>query len=454
MRQLCEAGQLRSLACRHVGSELAEEVNVEAAADFIAALCSVPSLPDLQHLDVNHCGIGAGGDGAAFADAVRRCAELRSIRASWNGFGPTAAHLIGDLQHLQSLHIGLNSVGPAGAAALAERMQSCPRLTELDVNDNGVGARGAAALCAAVSSHPSITSLGLHGNAIGDEGANAAAAAVKQSQTLRRLDVSSNGITHAAVPALCSAATSLTGLSVAGNDLSAAAHVPLLGLARNPGRLRDLDLFQAVEPVVRAAVLGLLRRDGDDAAALSPGNGPFHDGCVVWLSGVHYALAAARPDDREAIRAAKTPAAATSQFPAEGGGCAVAAARATQLKFQQDPACRAVLRAVSQEAVSSAASTAAEQWGSVWECLRAELPRLQATTDTEAAADAEQPHEVVVRWRRDLRKLPSGVVRLRGVGAAGAEAVAFASCRCKVLGVSTATRGGRCELQATVQVGS
>ena len=51
---------------------------------------------------------------------------------------------------LRQLNLGLNALGPAEVAALAEALQTNPWLEALDLGSNPIGPEGAARLCDAL----------------------------------------------------------------------------------------------------------------------------------------------------------------------------------------------------------------------------------------------------------------------------------------------------------------
>jgi hypothetical protein len=75
---------------------------------------------------------------------------------------------------LVKLYIGANSIGDAGAAALAEALKTNRMVKELSLNENSIGDVGAAALGEALLVNPVISVVSLAGNpSIGDKGAAA-----------------------------------------------------------------------------------------------------------------------------------------------------------------------------------------------------------------------------------------------------------------------------------------
>ena len=131
--------------------------------------------------------------------------------------------LVGNLQHVQSLHLDLsrngidgsiiaqmackgektglrrlsfssNSIGPAGATSLAEGLQFMSGLEELDLSHNNIGPAGASAIAKELERVTGLSMLDLSHNNIGPAGASAIAKELKSVSELKRLDISHNAI--------------------------------------------------------------------------------------------------------------------------------------------------------------------------------------------------------------------------------------------------------------------
>ena len=70
----------------------------------------------------------------------------------------------GKLVKLENLQLGLNQIGDAGAAALAEAAGKLPQLKELYLNENQIGDAGAAALAEVADKLPQLKELWLECN--------------------------------------------------------------------------------------------------------------------------------------------------------------------------------------------------------------------------------------------------------------------------------------------------
>ena len=117
---------------------------------------------------------------------IGACAFPR-MAASFVTVEAAVSALRGDDAAPTSLRLADNSIGDAGAAALAEAVKVSATLTTLHLGGNGIGADGAAALAEAVKVSASLTTLHLTDNSIGAAGAAALAEAVKISVTLTAL---------------------------------------------------------------------------------------------------------------------------------------------------------------------------------------------------------------------------------------------------------------------------
>ncbi|EOD35793.1 hypothetical protein EMIHUDRAFT_227352 [Emiliania huxleyi CCMP1516] len=99
---------------------------------------------------------------------------------------------------LTSLSLARCSIGPTGAAEIAEYVSGSAVLTTLALPHNSIGAEGAAAIAEALRGNGVMTTLNLKGNNIRAEGAAALASALRVNGVLTSLDVGSNGLTEEA----------------------------------------------------------------------------------------------------------------------------------------------------------------------------------------------------------------------------------------------------------------
>ena len=144
---------------------------------------------------------------------------------------------------LTALDVNSNSIGDAGASALAEALKVNKTLMMLNVHNNDIGDHGASALADALKVNKTLTKLSLYRNSIGATGASALAEALKVNKTLTELNVAGNSIGDAGASALAEALkvnNKLMMLDVQGNSIGAAGKALLrastrLGTPSRPG---------------------------------------------------------------------------------------------------------------------------------------------------------------------------------------------------------------------------
>ena len=95
---------------------------------------------------------------------------------------------------LMALGVSCNSIGQAGAIALADALKVNNTLTTLNASGNSIGAAGAIAIAKALKVNKTLTELYVGGNSISEAGASALAGALKVNNTLTELDAGGNGI--------------------------------------------------------------------------------------------------------------------------------------------------------------------------------------------------------------------------------------------------------------------
>jgi len=132
----------------------------------------------------------------------------------------------GAVPRLEVLNLCGNSIGGAGATALAEALESAPLLRELDLERNQVGDKGAAALANGLLSAPLLKELRLNNNGIGDAGVEAIATVLPMVSSLKYLYLKQNKFGDVGAAALANAlphADVLRELHLGKNDLGEAA---------------------------------------------------------------------------------------------------------------------------------------------------------------------------------------------------------------------------------------
>ena len=138
-----------------------------------------------------------------------------------------------------------NTIGNAGAKALAAGVAASGSLTELHLCKNQIGDEGAKALAAGVVASGSLTKLYLHTNMIGDEGAKALAAAVAASASMTELLLGNNDIGDEGAKALAdgvAASVSLTSLYLGWNRIGASGAKAVANAIRVSNTLSKLFL--------------------------------------------------------------------------------------------------------------------------------------------------------------------------------------------------------------------
>ena len=95
--------------------------------------------------------------------------------------------------------------GDAGAAAIAEALNTNTTLERLELSGNAVDAAGAAALAEALASSTSLKALNLSDNYVGAAGALSLASALRQNQSLVELRARANELGDEGVGAICEA---------------------------------------------------------------------------------------------------------------------------------------------------------------------------------------------------------------------------------------------------------
>ncbi len=211
---------------------------------------SIANLTGLTSLDLGSNSIGAAG-----AQALAGLRNLTSLDLAGNSIGAAGAQALAGLGNLTSLDLRYNSIGAAGAQALA----GLRNLTSLDLRYNSIGAAGAQALAGLRN----LTSLDLRNNGIGAAGAQALAGL----RNLTSLDLGDNGIGDAGAQALAGLGN-LTSLDLRNNGIGAAGAQALAGL-RN---LTSLDLwYNGIGAAGAQALAGLRNLTSLDLAGNSIG---------------------------------------------------------------------------------------------------------------------------------------------------------------------------------------
>ena len=116
--------------------------------------------------------------------------------------------LNGTVTTLQSINLGFNQVGDAGAASLASSLEKNTTLRSINLSLNKVGAAGAASLASALEKNTTLQSIKLSTNEVGAAGAaslekiNSLLAANEQRAAAKPSDQPSSAIPQSAHHAL------------------------------------------------------------------------------------------------------------------------------------------------------------------------------------------------------------------------------------------------------------
>ena len=151
----------------------------------------------LQTLDVAHNHIGRIGT-RALIYATRNCTDLHTLKFSdcrtdvenVKAFFATTVRCYSRLSTLYLDHCRLNN---SDVQILANALEICRFMINLDISFNHIGNEGVRVLARALKVHD-LYSLDISGNDIGNDGAQALALAVKKWSNLHTLDISHNKI--------------------------------------------------------------------------------------------------------------------------------------------------------------------------------------------------------------------------------------------------------------------
>ncbi|GGR76355.1 hypothetical protein GCM10008959_41420 [Deinococcus seoulensis] len=172
---------------------------------------------------------------------------------------------------VQSLLLGTNGIGDAGAAHVAALVREHP-LRTVYLGCNLIGAPGTEALAEAIRAQPQVKALWLKRNPIGPAGAHTLAGLLRDTATLRTLDVVHTGIgdegARVILQALATGNTSLQYLYLSGNALTPAIlpevtavlaqHPTLRGLYLSVNHLGDAGAFSVAQALGRNTTLDTL----------------------------------------------------------------------------------------------------------------------------------------------------------------------------------------------------
>ena len=139
----------------------------------------------------------SGGRGWKGPTALQFSSEFEAAR--FRGLGNGGAKLFVDralphLRVLRALDLGYNSLGPEGAAALAQGFANATGLTALSLRINLLGDTGVAAIARCLHHLAALEHLDLSNNWLQGAGARSLADGLRQSGRLKTLDLSKNNL--------------------------------------------------------------------------------------------------------------------------------------------------------------------------------------------------------------------------------------------------------------------
>ena len=108
---------------------------------------------NLQHVRSLHLDLSRNCiDSSAISHMARQCEKtgLQQLSLSSNGIGTKGAESLAEglkfMLRLEELDLSHNNIGPAGASAIAKELKSVSKLKRLDISHNAIGSRGATVL--------------------------------------------------------------------------------------------------------------------------------------------------------------------------------------------------------------------------------------------------------------------------------------------------------------------
>jgi len=144
--------------------------------------------------------------------------SLESLHLGQNKLGDAGANIIAKMLvsncSLKVLHLNRCAIGHEGAAGLAKALKENQSLTELYLGMNRTMDKGARSLADALRRNASLLALGLGSNKIGNDGASEIADAIGyHNRSLMKLELQSNSIGELGMVALADAMLSNTSLT-------------------------------------------------------------------------------------------------------------------------------------------------------------------------------------------------------------------------------------------------
>ena len=183
--------------------------------------------PALTRLDLGNNALGES-EAQILAGVLGQCRGLTYLDLHHNllSTGASIAGVLSGCSALQVLKLTQNSLGSAGAVALADVLRHCRSLTHLQLQCCDIRCDGMEAIAGAIGQCPELDALYLGLNQIRDRGAKSLAAALWQCPALTVLDFSHNWLGEGGAESLADCSeqcTALTELNLSDNNLDAVA---------------------------------------------------------------------------------------------------------------------------------------------------------------------------------------------------------------------------------------
>ena len=121
---------------------------------------------------------------------------------------------LSDLSYSKLTKLNLHGSAVNETAILADGLQHCKNLTELDLGANNINAMDAQALASALTNCTRLEKFCIRDNIIANEGSRALTASLGQCPNLKILDISNNSIGHVKIELLFDNISNLTSLRV------------------------------------------------------------------------------------------------------------------------------------------------------------------------------------------------------------------------------------------------
>lgn len=118
---------------------------------------------------------------------------LAAVHAGYNSLGDAGAHALASLVQIhpvQVLDLTACDVGPSGITALAGALTSCPTFHSLVLDSNPLGDAGGAAVADLINRHSNLQHLSLARCELGEDSLIRISAALEHSPSLQHLDLS------------------------------------------------------------------------------------------------------------------------------------------------------------------------------------------------------------------------------------------------------------------------